>query len=370
MIQNKSLPYFLLLAVLLPFCAHSEVNVTDPAPQKNPDWKVLSGQGCSSSKEFVTTLEFLRSWDQTPLLDASSQNIALQVAEGCTGAAARFVRAFEMMAKVGVTPANSIPLAVKLSQKSDGYLHSFVTLFENAYSKERLDLDLWTSLRLAQRWSLDTAAPPEVISATYNQFVAFCLDSGEVEYSKPQCAEWSSKWLAVAEKFQRDVFGSFERLFHFLIDHQEAGFTLAKSLTLTHEVLSYHPDAEENFRTAYVYALKQDGLAGTKETAVNMGLKLAGLTNPEQISLAKRADESAKSIQSKIKTALKNPAKNDDASVGGTTQAAQDSEMRLKNPKVEGTNSLAQKTPRQTTKSAKKDLSKVPNRLPANQKKE
>src|SRR5688572_3898868 len=70
-----------------------------PVPRAEHQVEIPPYQGCQSTREFVTTLEYLRDQKQLGLDEREGRKIAYEVAKGCTGAARRFQWSFEILLK-------------------------------------------------------------------------------------------------------------------------------------------------------------------------------------------------------------------------------------------------------------------------------
>src|SRR5690606_17686225 len=85
----------------------------------------LPEYGCQSSREYVTTLEYLRAQKSLGLDETKMREIALHVSAGCTGAAKRFTKAYEILVKAEASATTSLEIAKELAQKPEIYAQTF-----------------------------------------------------------------------------------------------------------------------------------------------------------------------------------------------------------------------------------------------------
>ena len=138
-----------LALVLSSMLASSQPNLQSMAPR----------QDCSSAREFVTTLEYLRSKSEWALEEKTNQSLAHQVSMGCSGAAARFVRATEFLLKAEIPSTQAVQLGKDLALRSEAYVETFIGTFRIAYEEESLDLPVQSALTVARSLSMDFQGP-------------------------------------------------------------------------------------------------------------------------------------------------------------------------------------------------------------------
>src|SRR4051794_21970772 len=64
----------------------------------------IAQASCTTTREYITSLEYLRSRKESAMADTDAQKVARQVAKGCTGAAGRFIRISTLLQTTGLGP--------------------------------------------------------------------------------------------------------------------------------------------------------------------------------------------------------------------------------------------------------------------------
>lgn len=215
---------------------------------------------CLSAREYITTLEYLRSKNEFGLNENQSQELAAEVSKGCTGAARRFIRTVEVFLKYEASSRESIQLALELSQKPDAYTNTFIGVFARSYSRDHLDLDFRTSLQIARNLSVEYSGDPKIALKDYVNLVQFCTSEKHVSYSKPHCGVLASRILKSTEDFNRSIARSFRDTYQFVMKEIIPSGSPMQALELTEKIVSISPEAPKNFKTAYRYGLRDKGL--------------------------------------------------------------------------------------------------------------
>lgn len=233
-------------------------------------------QDCSSAREFVTTLEYLRSKKEWALEEKTNQSLAHQVSMGCSGAAARFVRTTEFLLKTDIPATQAVQMGRQLALRSEAYVDTFIGAFRIAYEEESLDLPVHSALTVAQSLSVDFQGPVTRALQDFKEVSQHCLKSDRVSLSRAQCADLAGVLVKQSELHQKPIAPAFRKLMEFL--REELGVSLKEALPIAKEVLAVSPDAADNFIVAYRYGTQEKGLALTARGSLQFALELAGRT--------------------------------------------------------------------------------------------
>lgn len=231
---------------------------------------------CPSAKEFITTREYLNDHSELGLNESEILDTSRKVAAGCAGAASRFTKAFTILSKTEGGSRGSLRVAVELSQKSENYTTAFLEIFKKSYLSEYLDLDYNTSLQMARSLSVDFAGEPERAQKDFVDLVAFCTDEKYLALSKPICGQIAGRVVKATEQYNAPIASEFISLFEFIVSEKGPTPDLVKAIEVAEQVIMIGPEAAANFKTAYRYAIQDDGLAYTAKDSLQFAMEIGG----------------------------------------------------------------------------------------------
>lgn len=257
---------------------------------------------CESTKEFVTTFEYLRSHKELGLDEKRSREAALKVASGCTGAASRFVKTLELLLKADAGPRNSIQVAIYLANKPSPYANTFLTIFSKSYLAEYLDLDYKTSFDLAESLSLNYAGDPAIAAEDFVRLVKFCTDDKHIALSKPRCGLIAGRIVKKAEHFNVRIAEEFMKVYEFLASEKGPSAPILDAITIAEQVIAQGPEASDNFISAYKYSIDSSGMNMTAKESIQFA---------QQISQQTWYNISEVAAQTKTSSAERSPAQDD-----------------------------------------------------------
>lgn len=262
------------LLVLLSGCSHSATK-TSPAPAAGePD---PSLELCLTTREFVTALEFVRDDENFRLKEPEASELALQIADGCTGAAQRFISAAKLLIRSGLNRRDATNWGLKLARDSDARAQAFSSAFKRAYLQEYLDLDLSTALKIASEVSLEFPGDLKRVREDFERLVDFCSEKSNAGVPLPnvRCGEFASSLAKKGAPWQGGIASPFFRVFEFLTSEREASLTTQDAFRTAETLVSAGPKAPENFMQAYRYAVSGDGLGLGRSEAIAFARKLS-----------------------------------------------------------------------------------------------
>lgn len=238
----------------------------------NPAW---SAQNCSTAKEFITSLEFLRGKKDLAIPENQTLRLANQIAEGCTGAAQRFIRVYGILAHSGLASNDSIATALIFSKRSDQETDTFTTVFKMSFLEEYLDLDLRSAMKLALALSVEFSGDIAPVRDDFSKLVNFCVRKSDLNLPRPQCATFAARLTKIGTHWRGGVAEPFMELLDYTRSSKGPGLILGQALALTEEVIAAGPGAPDNFLQAYRYAISPKGLTMTQQDALAFARKMA-----------------------------------------------------------------------------------------------
>ena len=174
-------------------------------------------QTCLSSREYVTTLEYLRDQDAYKLKEIDRQKLADKISQGCTGSAKRFIKINTLLIKAGFGTTTSIKTATDFALSTDQEADSFVAIFKTSFLKDFLDLNLAQSLKVAQTLSLGFTGDQEIALKDFKTISKFCLNSKTVDLPLDRCIDIAAKIVVSGQIFSQPLGKVYTKLFDFLI---------------------------------------------------------------------------------------------------------------------------------------------------------
>lgn len=230
---------------------------------------------CLSTREFITTLTYLREQKVFSLPENSMRDLSETIAAGCTGASKRFIQVTDLLVKSGYPSTKSIKLAQKFALATDKESSAFQNVFRSSFVKELLDLSLQEAIDIAMDLSLNYSGDPSVAEAEFENVVKFCTSETSLGLPLLACGRLATRIVRSGANYPFKVGEEFVALFRYL---SNKNFVTKEALALSEEVVSHGPTAAENFKRAYEFALDKEGLGLGRKEASAFSLKMAVLS--------------------------------------------------------------------------------------------
>ncbi len=230
---------------------------------------------CRYSREYITTLEYLRSQKAFDIPEARAEKIAEKVSTGCIGSAKRFIKIAAILSESGITTSESIQMGIEFSEKTDFQMQTFIQVFLSAFLKENLDLDLKTSIQMAHSLSIEFPGNPQVIEKDFQTLVHFCISERYLNLSRPLCGPFAARIAQKGENFQGGIANPFIQIFSFLISDSGARLTTGQALPLAEHIIEGGQNSTENFIEAFKYGVSPKGLNHTVPQAIQFATIMA-----------------------------------------------------------------------------------------------
>jgi hypothetical protein len=221
----------------------------------------VEAKDCTTTKEYITSLEFLRAHQELALPEKDARNLAMRASQGCSGAAQRFIEVASVLHHAGFSGKKAIQTGLKFTQRTDTEAKTFVSVFLKCFLSEFLDLQPSIALRIATDLSVKFAGDIENVQHDFEKLVKFCLDTQDLDLPRLECASLSARLAQRGEKFNGGIADSWIHLFHFLRSDHGPGLTSAQAIPLAEKLLEGGRESAENFIQAYKYAVSSNGLA-------------------------------------------------------------------------------------------------------------
>lgn len=225
---------------------------------------------CKSAEEFQKSVEYFREEKNLSLNDKQIVTWSIKIARGCTGSLSRFKKVFELLIKSGVDLKKSVEMASDFSKRTDDQTDSFVGLFKTFFLENYFNLDFMTAFKLSNMLSEKPSQAP-FARKDFERLYKFCTDQDKLGLPFKQCAQYSMNLLEHYDLYPEGIYPFFEKIYLFLSTQAGATLSIAESLQMSSDVLTYGPLAPDNFKKAYLYSISKQGLS----TSLKQGMRIA-----------------------------------------------------------------------------------------------
>ncbi|MGZ3696947.1 MAG: hypothetical protein ACXWP5_02540, partial [Bdellovibrionota bacterium] len=144
---------------------------------------------CTYTKDYVTSLEYLRAQKSLAIPEPDARKLALQVTHGCSGSAARFIRVTRMLLTAGLTATDATKTGLEFAGKPDSVTEAFLAIFSVAFSKDYLDLDIKAANDLARSLSVDFSGDAIRARDDFQTLTEYCVKNFQsLQLQRQDCA--------------------------------------------------------------------------------------------------------------------------------------------------------------------------------------
>jgi hypothetical protein len=237
---------------------------------------------CQTTREFITALEFLRSDNDFKPPEAEARDLALKVAEGCSGSARRFIRVAKALSSAGSTRKDATRIALKFSTGSDAETDAFSSVFRKSIAEDSLDLDLDSALKIALSLSKGFPGNLAKVREDFEKLVDYCSNGTNLGLPRAQCGSFASRIVSASEKWEDGVALPFIKSFEYLKSEEGPALVMLDALRLAEDLSKQGPIVHENFTQAYQFAMSSTGLGYTREEAIKFARKMSKIGEPKK----------------------------------------------------------------------------------------
>lgn len=230
---------------------------------------------CLSTREYTTTLEYLREHKEFLINENDSRSLANKVTQGCTGASKRFIQISNLLIKAGIPTNKALETGIKFAQSSDETTSAFLTIFKGAFIESLLDLNVSEALSVAMELSYSYQGNKKLAEKQFNQLVNFCVDKKSLDLPLVECAKIATRVVKNAPPFDYNIATDFIELFGYLTQQDQANQPSFEALKVAEYVTQYGPEAKGNFIQGYEFAVSKKGLDIPIKAAIDFGKSMA-----------------------------------------------------------------------------------------------
>lgn len=272
---------FFAAMMFVPMAVNAAVLTSEEAIKIRKGWDEVGfhKDHCSSTEDYIKTLEFLRKETVAYIPEKQARQVAHLVATGCTGASDKFIKAFVTLKRSGVSLQKTVDVALVLSKADPVTVTNFYEVFKKMYLTEFLNLDFKTTFEATLDLSLNYQGNLEFALQDFNKMSEFCLDSKSLGLSVSQCTQMALKIAKLSQYYRKGVYESFQEVYKTLREDKKFGLSVKEALISSEQILKNGPMAVPNFIKAFEYATNPKGLGLKGPEAVQFAMKMADLSH-------------------------------------------------------------------------------------------
>jgi hypothetical protein len=229
---------------------------------------------CTTAREYITTLEYLRDRKELALPEADARKTALEASKGCTGAAQRFIRVSLVLSQAGLGSLDAVKRGLEFAKRTDQETETFMTVFRRAFARDAMDLDLRSSIRMAEDLSRDFEGDTIAVRDDFERLLDFCSGSSRLGLPKPQCGSFAARLAKQGQKWSGGISVPYIQAFEFAVSEKGPSLPTSKAIEIANQLVVAGPGSTENFIAAYKYAVAKRGLALADQAALGFALKI------------------------------------------------------------------------------------------------
>jgi len=230
----------------------------------------------------------MRSRDDLAIKDRAAQEVATRVAQGCTGAAKRFISTIALLRQAELNSPEAVEIGLEYALGTDAEANTFSFVFKRAFVSDYLDLDLRSALQMARTLSSELKTDQDSVRKDFEQLLETCARSKKLDLPRPQCGTFAMRITKKGENWNGGVAKSFHAALDFLTSEKGPSLTTGDALKLAEDLIASGPGSVENFTQAYRYAVAEKGMNLDREQAIAFSRKLSEIKKPATSSEQKR----------------------------------------------------------------------------------
>lgn len=253
------------------------------APAVSSSSTPSGASSCLATKEFVTTLEFLRRDPDFKIKDPEAKDLAFQVANGCEGAAKRFIRVSKTLTSAGATNRSAIQNALPFAQSSDVRADAFIQMFRKSIAEDSLDLEMDDALKIASELSTQPQeATLSALARDFERLAEYCSDSQNLGLPRSQCGAFAARVSKKGESQPTGIAKTFIQMVEYLKSESGPNLTTGDALNMAEALVAQGQPGLENFKQAYQYGSSAKGLSLSRVDAIHFAKKMSQITKIEE----------------------------------------------------------------------------------------
>ena len=234
---------------------------------------------CLSSREYITTVKFLRDKKDYGLSEKQIQNTADKVSKGCSGASKQFIKIMKLLTTLGIDSGSSMKTALNFVHKEPSHAKAFIEIYRQTYDPSYLDLDPLNAMNISLKLSALYKGDVDKSLDDFKELVQFCIKNKSMELPNIKCANLATTITLLGQEYKESIAKPFIGLMSFL-QETDKGPQVDKNraLKISQEILQFGPLAAKNFEQAFIFATSKKGLSLSTKKAIPFAKEMAKRT--------------------------------------------------------------------------------------------
>lgn len=228
---------------------------------------------CYPAKEYITTLEYLRSKELFVVDPKMQHSIALEVSNGCINAAQKFLKIAGVLLAAELDAQSATKEALKFVKRDEKVVNAFIDIFKMLFQKKFLDLSVVDSLTITRELVDSEKVDGNLVASNFQKTAEFCLKNYSPSYR--DCSRLAKDVALVANKYQKDAYQSFIRMVEFFSKRDGVNMVASEMFSYALKVVALGPTASESFIRAYDYATSSEGLKMDRQNGLQFALEIS-----------------------------------------------------------------------------------------------
>lgn len=241
--------------------------------------KNLPPVDCSSTKEFITTYNFLKDKKELELKEDKIFEISKSVSKTCTDGAKRFIQSLDFLIDAEIPSKNALLTAKDLAGKSNTVVDNFYNIFKTVYVEKYFDLPAEKALKISTELTFNLDQDPNILIEDFKNLAEFCTEEQGVDLSYATCSDFIHKVLMNSEKFKGSIAQNVILTFEFITtDEKGPKLKVPQALKEIEEISKFGNQSFSNFKDAYEFAISEKGLNLKEDKAISFAKEMAAFT--------------------------------------------------------------------------------------------
>ncbi len=250
------------------------ISTTLVAEEKNPNL-----EKCTSTKEFITTYNYLKDKKEFELKDDKVIELSKAVSKTCTDGAKRFIQSIDFLVDAEIPTKSALNTAKDLAGKSNTVVDNFYNIFKTVFVEKYFDLPADKALKISSDLTFNLDQDPKTLIEDFKKLAEFCTEEQGADLSYTVCADFIHKVLMNSEKFKDSIALNVVSTFEFLTTDQKGPkLKVPQALKEIEEISKYGNHSFDNFKDAYEFAMSEKGLNLKEEKAISFAKEMASYT--------------------------------------------------------------------------------------------
>lgn len=230
---------------------------------------------CKSSKEFITTFNFLKNKKEFELDEKSMLSVAQKVSLGCNDSANRFIKILNNLLEAEVNSKKAIEIAIKVANEDNFYSENFLDIFKKLYVEKYFDLPVDKALQYTIELTPKMEKEPKKNLEDFNLLTSFCMGKNELDLTVEKCALFVKNTLISSKDFNNTIAKDAISFYDFLVkDDKGPHMKTMEALKTIEETVKYGPTSFANFQETFSFAMSPNGLSKDNSTALKLAKEI------------------------------------------------------------------------------------------------